>query len=1042
MFLCIPVKGGEHVPVPLEIDLMPQILCGPMLRRVDSQSINVWIATKFARMVEVSLYEGNEVNPAKLIATGSAHTVALGTYLHAVVVTVKLTTAQALKGGMIYGYNVTLGLPAVRDPLDGYNLPSDLKAAGLLEHPLPLGYEENKLPTFAFVPEDISDIKIAHASCRLPHAGGWDMLPVLDDIIEISRNEPLQRPQLLFLTGDQIYADDVAAPLLHILTKTGDLLLGWPGNEELPVSDGTVKAADLKPGKRSKMAYADNKLFTSSEDENHLFSLGEFYSMYLHVWSDEVWPQQLPAFADVFPGETGKAHEKKYNQISEQIAFFKTTLRRVRRVLANVPTYMMFDDHEVTDDWNIHQEWVDRVYRNEFGKRVVINALSAFAVFQAWGNDPDHFDPLDAGGKEPNGRKLLKALENWKGRTTGNQGTYDELCKLLRIPPFQNMADGVRWDYEINYVNFQVIVLDTRTHRAFPGGKEDPPDLMSFATMGRQIDDRFRGVKHFTLVVSPAPVIGHRVVEKVAQKLPVSWILGRTMGREEDVAVDREAWYVEERPSAWVNLLKKLSRFKRVMFLSGDVHYAFSVEIKLWDESAVPSETASFVILTSSGLKNEAEKTRRLGLHSDEKATPTVEPGVSGMLIWDSPGKHVADEDGHKIKVSGTPAVLELPKGETELTPPKYRLSIHFAEDIRRSNNRWMKPALPPLSGAAGAFDDLSNRAWYNMEALALDQMRRVVGHNNLGLVKLAANPPYYGVIHELWYRMGTAAIFSTKSGTSEPLPYTRHFVSLTPPEPDDYKPVPYAVIPPIPDLSEWASLLSFVPPDDVQLKVSSYSTLGFRWKIHRIHEARGDINLDRYEVRISKLPATLPNGSGNVTPEKLFQYIRIHLNQFLDTTTAEVKPYSFDTALWNSSDPYMAICHWDMKMWDFNVDDGAVIVSDQSNLHWIFSTVWTGRDGGHPVSGNREFLLRDNEDGTWSFLTRGADRTTTMVDQVPGEALVFSQADQLWKSLQHKIADMIKLRGGQAVVETPHSERYDWTRVMQSYFAPTNEWL
>ena len=33
-------------------------------------------------------------------------------------------------------------------------------------------------------------------------------------------------------------------------------------------------------------------------------------------------------------------------------------LPKVRRLLANVPTYMTFDDHEVTDDWNINGAWV------------------------------------------------------------------------------------------------------------------------------------------------------------------------------------------------------------------------------------------------------------------------------------------------------------------------------------------------------------------------------------------------------------------------------------------------------------------------------------------------------------------------------------------------------------------------------------------------------------------------------------------------------------------------------------------------------------
>ena len=60
----------------------------------------------------------------------------------------------------------------------------------------------------------------------------------------------------------------------------------------------------------------------------------------------------------------------------------------MRRALANVPTYMVFDDHDVTDDWNLGRAWRDRVFTSPLGRRIVMNALVAYAVFQDWGNDP------------------------------------------------------------------------------------------------------------------------------------------------------------------------------------------------------------------------------------------------------------------------------------------------------------------------------------------------------------------------------------------------------------------------------------------------------------------------------------------------------------------------------------------------------------------------------------------------------------------------------------------------------------------------------
>ena len=61
-------------------------------------------------------------------------------------------------------------------------------------------------------------------------------------------------------------------------------------------------------------------------------------------------------------------------------------LKQVRRALANIPTYMIFDDHEVTDDWNMTREFCNEVYGTELGLRIVQNATGAYALCQHWGN--------------------------------------------------------------------------------------------------------------------------------------------------------------------------------------------------------------------------------------------------------------------------------------------------------------------------------------------------------------------------------------------------------------------------------------------------------------------------------------------------------------------------------------------------------------------------------------------------------------------------------------------------------------------------------
>jgi hypothetical protein len=164
--------------------------------------------------------------------------------------------------------------------------------------------------------------------------------------------------------------------------------------------------------------------FTSADGENHLISFAEFCVMYLFVWSNELWPDTLPTLTqmlelptDPLPiwalhtglgDSTGegskdpkdlvkllstnlpKLHHalctelgEKYHQHRRVMQAFRTGLPKVRRALANVATYMIFDDHEITDDWNLNATWVDRVNTSPSGGAILRNGLLAYALCQA-----------------------------------------------------------------------------------------------------------------------------------------------------------------------------------------------------------------------------------------------------------------------------------------------------------------------------------------------------------------------------------------------------------------------------------------------------------------------------------------------------------------------------------------------------------------------------------------------------------------------------------------------------------------------------------
>ena len=204
---------------------LPVILIGPILRRVEPRSVSVFVATSKAAAIELLIYDGivDADNPPAVHASANARTIAVLANFHATVVTASIDGADVLQPGHRYSYNL-------RVTLDG-GAAQSLKDLGLLtDSELPayfsgpgdpdqrtapidvtaIGYADGQLPSFVTCPATLDDLVLVHASCRKPHGQGNPALQYIDDLIDDLHGADTGRPQMMFLTGDQIYADDVA----------------------------------------------------------------------------------------------------------------------------------------------------------------------------------------------------------------------------------------------------------------------------------------------------------------------------------------------------------------------------------------------------------------------------------------------------------------------------------------------------------------------------------------------------------------------------------------------------------------------------------------------------------------------------------------------------------------------------------------------------------------------------------------------------------------------------------------------------------------
>lgn len=678
----------------------PLVLAGPIVRRIEPHMASVWVALKEPRSVRLSIWSapidtgsGDDLfagEPPRV--AGTAQTLRVGEHLHIAVVTA--TSDDPLLPGQIYAYNLSFGPHGTIDAAPT----EDLKSLKLLQDHQPgtpgfvlghlaLGYVPNLLPAFVTAPAELTDLRIVHGSCRRPHADVPDLLAGLDDLIATARLEALERPHQLFLTGDQIYADDVATALLHLTTRVGNQLLG--SVEQLPVNwtaGGDQPGVKLWPADHThfpagarKAVIMEDARFTTVDGTSQLLSFAEFCAMHLLCWSNTLWPEDLPAYEQVFWGEplpplqfdevlagialppaiwqlhtglheggayglkqlfeetrdqqhfvaihvgalltriaTGhKAEDDEraqqlfdaYRRQTKVVETFRGGLAHVRRALANVSTYMIFDDHEVTDDWNLSAIWRDRVFTSSLGKTVLRNGMLAYALCQGWGNDPLGFmeDTTEPGeDRAPGPRKrLLAAIARLfpAGGTLSPEPTAAEEIDLLL--GLDGSDPPVRWHYRVDGPRHRVLVLDTRTRRSF-ATRIAPPSNLSLNALRDQVPEAPlpAGIE-VLVVISPLPLLGLPLIDELGGALAVNAYdvthyraIGGMPGTNPDAA---EGWAFA--PETLEATLARLAPYRRIVVLSGDVHYGYSAEASYWIRG--DERPARFAQFTSSGFKNQ-----------------------------------------------------------------------------------------------------------------------------------------------------------------------------------------------------------------------------------------------------------------------------------------------------------------------------------------------------------------------------------------------------------------------------------------------------
>jgi len=637
---------------------LPLLLSGPILRKVERNAVTVWVALKEERKVWLEVYDN--IAPAgsapilKKILQGNRKSIKVGKHFFLVAVTADVIAGEeAMAPGRLFFYNLFFtDINATSSSSSDTNLRSN----DVIHFEIHYDHEpedldphtaHTHLPSFCLAPEDLNLLRIVHGSCRKVHAEGLDAMPAVDDIILADRFSPDKRPHYLLLTGDQFYADDISPIMLYLLMDAEKSLIGEV--EHLPeIGKPSLPDANGNNGKFLTGQRKDKGGFTSGES-NHIATAGEYFSLYLFMWSDVVWDADLPDFDTVFRGAEKPSGDSGYLSDVDSIKKFMGGNTRVKRAMANVPTYMIFDDHDVTDDWYMTHEWCEKTLSNDLGRRMIMNGLMAYALFQSWGNTPELFFEPPPNSPKPKGKLLLEAVEVWftpgskRDNINASQDNEPDLQKFLGIPldktkPLIKLPNkkfyiinkdpaALRWDYVISRDKYEIKFLDGRTNRGYPDhehaprGKQSHPDIISEDSMIQQFDHDIPAAppKELTLVVAPTSLVSIPAIELDEFPWFVSFMAKLQFNRkvyEFDVydhwrnqsnAAEKFIALLAQRNNA-STISPGVKKESRVIILTGDVHFAAASRLEF--ENA--GHKSLFAQVISSSFKKQDIKTRIL----------------------------------------------------------------------------------------------------------------------------------------------------------------------------------------------------------------------------------------------------------------------------------------------------------------------------------------------------------------------------------------------------------------------------------------------
>jgi PhoD-like phosphatase len=251
----------------------------------------------------------------------------------------------------------------------------------------------------------------------------------------------------------------------------------------------------------------------------------------------------------------------------------------VRWLLSVIPTIMIFDDHDVHDDWNTSASWRREFTSKPWWRSRITGAYLSYWLYQHIGN----LSPEELGKDEV-----------W--RQVQEQGDAAAVLGDLALRADQR-AEGIRWSVRRDFGRVRVVVIDVRSRRVV---EDDRRRLMVDEAEWEWVTDSVSGDWDHLVLATSLPLLLPRGIHAIEawNEAVCAGAWGNRFARVGErvrQAVDLEHWAAFGRSFAnFERLLTGLATGAygeapaSITIISGDVHHSYLAPVEFYAEGRSP----------------------------------------------------------------------------------------------------------------------------------------------------------------------------------------------------------------------------------------------------------------------------------------------------------------------------------------------------------------------------------------------------------------------------------------------------------------------